>query len=575
MKTLISIIVLLSASLTGRAQNLTPAQKEADFRYLASMYSTYYAPVDWKRQLFNFDVLDIKPWLDKVAQTKSDLDFYDVCVAYVASLHDTHDHFSLPSDFTATLGFSVDVYDGVLLIDSLNRIALTTDKFPFAIGDQLLSVDGRDAAQLLDDFAVYAVRGNPIATKRIAAALITSRSQSLIPHAVDVIGKSATVVIRRQGGSDETYNVPWITSGTPLTVGPVPSPKMTARAPRMTARDQFVAGTPSYMTELLNAQWSGVLNPDELALNGYGSRNPIFLSALANPNVHFTRRLGGNAADFFYSGTFTYEELTIGYIRIPSYSPASTTSALAQFEREIAFFNASTDGLIVDEMRNPGGSLCYGEDIAARLIPDYFHATGFRLRPFWTRVLGFYNAWISAKAVGASQTVIDQYEMLFKAMLNANQQSQTITDSLPLCTSSLLRAPRMDADGNVFAYKKPMMMLIDEFSTSTADSVPNMIRDANRAVLYGMRTNGAGGNNTNFDAGSYSEGVAGMTLALQTSAAKHLNPGYPYTDLIENTGVWPDITDDYMTKDNLLQGGAPFLSHVLQHMAAQVRTSNK
>ena len=106
------------------------------------------------------------------------------------------------------------------------------------------------------------------------------------------------------------------------------------------------------MTELLNAQWSGVLNPDELGLNGYGGRNPLFLDALGS---NFTRRLGGNASDFFYSGTFAYDELTIGYIRIPTYSPTSTAAALTQFEREIAFFNANTDGLIVDEMRNPGG----------------------------------------------------------------------------------------------------------------------------------------------------------------------------------------------------------------------------
>jgi hypothetical protein len=342
-----------------------------------------------------------------------------------------------------------------------------------------------------------------------------------------------------------------------------------AGAQRMTAREPYAQTAPDYMTELLNAQWSGVLNPDEVGVNGFGSRNPLFVNALGN--AHFTRRLGGNSADYFYSGTFSYEELTIGYIRIPSYSPASTTAALAQFGREIAFFNANTDGLIVDEMRNPGGNLCYGEDIAARLIPDYFRATGFRLRSYWSRIIAFYNSWINAKAAAASQQVIDQYELVYKAMLAANTQGQTITDSLPLCTSSLNRAPLMDVDGNVFAYKKQMMMLIDEFSTSTADSVPGMIRDANRAVLYGMRTDGAGGNNTTFDAGSYSEGFAGMTLALQTRKEKHLNGDYPYTDLIENTGVWPDLTDDYMTKDNLLQGGAPFLHNVLQHMAAQIR----
>jgi len=193
MKTFILSIILISASSAVNAQNLTPAQKEADFRYLASMYSTYYAPLDWKKQLFNFDALSIKPWLDKVAATTTDLDFYEVCVAYVAGLHDTHDHFSLPSDFFATLGFSVDIYDGVLLVDSINRTTLPSKDYPFTTGDRLISVDGRDMTMMLQDFANYAAWGNPIASRRLAAARITSRSQSLMPHATDVIGKSATV----------------------------------------------------------------------------------------------------------------------------------------------------------------------------------------------------------------------------------------------------------------------------------------------------------------------------------------------------------------------------------------------
>src|SRR6058998_535339 len=69
-------------------QGLTPAQKEADFRYLASLYSTYYAPLEWKKQLFGFNALNLKPWLDRVAMTTTDLDFYELCVEYVASLND-------------------------------------------------------------------------------------------------------------------------------------------------------------------------------------------------------------------------------------------------------------------------------------------------------------------------------------------------------------------------------------------------------------------------------------------------------------------------------------------------------
>src|SRR5215470_2847147 len=182
MRKLILATILFSVSIASPAQNLSLEQKNADFKYLASLFSTYYAPLDWKKQVFKFDALNIQPWLDRVAQTKTDLDFYEVCVSYVASLNDTHDHFTLPSDFVASIGFTVDIYDGVLLIDSINRTTLPAKDFPFAIGDQLVSMDGRDAQALLQDFSVYAsYSANKSAMMRSAASRITSRPQTVMP----------------------------------------------------------------------------------------------------------------------------------------------------------------------------------------------------------------------------------------------------------------------------------------------------------------------------------------------------------------------------------------------------------
>ena len=232
MKKLITVVAFTLAftlaSYPALAQGLTPAQKESDFRYLASLYSTFYAPRDWKNQLFGFNALNLKPWLDRVALTTTDLDFYELCVEYVASLNDTHDAFSLPSDFFATLGFGVDIYDGVLLIDTLNRTVLPASTYPFTIGDELVSVDGVDAEQLLRGFAKYAPQGNQVSTRRMAAQRITSRPQSRMPHASD-LGETATVLIRRQNGNFETYTIPWVKTGTPVRVGPVPLPQFFGR----------------------------------------------------------------------------------------------------------------------------------------------------------------------------------------------------------------------------------------------------------------------------------------------------------------------------------------------------------
>jgi len=563
MKKLAILFVLCVAGVTAPAQNLTLAQKQSDFQFLASLYATYYSGYDWKKELFGFDALNLKPWLDRVKASTTDLDFYEVCVEYVASLNDTHDAFSLPSDFVARLGFTTDVYDGVLLIDSLNRTLLPQAAFPFTIGDELVSVDGIPVEQLLKDFAKYATQGNPLSTKRLTAARITIRPQSVMPHATDV-GGTASVVIRRQNGDLETYVIPWSKTGTPLEVGPVPSPKL-----RRPESAPLAVKEPDYMAELEKARFSGVLHAEDLGLNGYGSRNPLFLNAL--PALKFTRRLGGAAADFYYSGTFQFAEFRIGYIRVPTYAPPSQAVALQQLEQEIAFMNTNTDGLIVDEMHNTGGNLCFGQEVARRLIPYQFQATGFALRPFWTRVLGFYNSMIAAKAANAPQDVIQQYEQDFNEMLAANQQGRLVTNPLPLCSSSLTRDPATDQSGNVIAYKKPIVMLIDEFSTSTADSVPSMFQDAHRGLLYGMRTNGAGGNNTSFDAGPYTEGVTGMTLALQVRKGPIRTPDYPTTAYIENVGVRPEWIRDYMTKDNLLQNGAPFVKAFLDGMASYIR----
>ncbi len=476
----------------------------------------------------------------------------------MASLNDTHDHFTLPSDFVARLPITADVYDGKVLIETINRTPLPQATYPFEVGDEIVSVDGKSVEQWLSEFAKYAAFANPISTRRLAATRTISRVQALMPHAPDV-GDSATVVVRRQSGAMETYTIPWQKTGTPLEVGPL------AKAPTPRAS----ADTPDYMRLLEETRWSGVGEQGSLTgVLNFGSRTPIFAAGLPST---FTQRLGTKSADFFYSGTFKYEELTLGYIRIPSYAPPSTSVASQQFQGEIDFMNANTDGLIVDEMRNTGGNLCFGEDIATRLIPYPFQATGFQLRAFWTRVLGFYNSYISARDGGAPPAIVAQYQLVYNALADANAKLRGLTEPVPLCTSSLNRGPAIDPAGNVIAYRKPLMLLIDEFTVSTADSVANMIQSSYRGLLYGMRTDGAGGNNTTFDAGPFSEGTAGMTIGIQTRPRPFTIPGYPTSIYIENVGVQPDVVSDYMTRENLLQNGAPFVNSFLARMAAHVR----
>ena len=556
-KTLIRSIAGLLFTAPFLLAQLTPAQRDQDFRSMAAQYAKSYAPYEWKRQFVDFDLYNIKPWLARVAAVKNDLDFYEIMVEYVASLRDTHDAFSLPSDFVASLGFGVDIYDGKVLIESINRTTLPIAKYPFVIADELVSVDDRPVEELLTAFAKYGTQGNPRSTRRITAGRIVTRSQSRNPHAVDV-GESAQVVIRRQNGNLETYTIPWNKTGTPLVAGPVPAPSISAAK---ASKKPAIAGLPGEPEDALLAefervnqeiQWGGVDN--DTGLLNYGSRTPIF----ALP-TGFQQRLGRVSSDFFYSGTYQAQGRTIGYIRIPNYAPPSIALATTQLQTELAYFQANTDALIVDQMRNTGGSLCFGETVATNLIPYRFQATAFLIRPFWARVSVFYNQWQNAKTLGMEQWVIDTYQILYQQVGSAYRENRGLSGATSLCASTIEREPARDRNGAIIAYTKPILMVIDEFSTSTADSVPAMFQEAKRGTLFGYRTNGAGGNNTTYEAGKYGEGLSGMTLALQVRATPVSVPGYPTTNIIENVGVHPEIVEDYMTKENLLTQGKPFV----------------
>jgi len=159
-------------------------------------------------------------------------------------------------------------------------------------------------------------------------------------------------------------------------------------------------------------------------------------------------------------------------------------------------------------------------------------------------------------------------------MIAAYNTNRGNTDTVPLCTSNFQRPPAM-ANGRVIAYTKPLIMLIDEFSSSTADSVPAMLQDNQRGILVGTRTNGAGGSNSlnisSWQVGAYSEGTTGVTLSLMVRKNPVQIDGYPVTNYIENVGVRADVQLDFMTRDNLLQSGRPFLDAATAVLVQQLQ----
>jgi hypothetical protein len=603
-------VLLLCTAPLGFAQ-LTADQKVIDFMELAGLYAKNYAPYEWKRDVIHFDLYNLKPWLDQINLSKTDLEFYDICVNYVASLQDSHDEFTLPSDFFAYLHLDIDIYDGKTLIDGIDRFYLSSSKYPFQVGDELVSVDGKATQDLVQAYIPFAANGsgNPSSRKRLAADAITFREQFFFPRAHE-IGDSATIVVRRQNGNMETYTIPWDKSGTPITVvGPVGTPKsaapaiekppsvMRARAMRTAPRqpagsesneraqspnvlsdddqpdnppanpwgvwtgppDEAVQEeVPGYMQPLVDLQnMSALQTPFDFG--GFGNLTPVF-----NPPSGFQLRLGARSSDQFLSGTFPVGGKTVGFIRIPTMSPSSTSAALTQFATEIAFFQQNTSGLVIDVMRNGGGSLCYTESLERYLIPGPFRSIAYEIRAtqFWVEV--FSSSYYSAKANGAPQWVIDTYANYLADVRKAMSQNRGRTGDEPICGTTFDVSGVVDAQGKNAAFTKPILVLTDEFTLSAAEAFTMILQDAARSTTFGTRTDGGGGNPGSYTAGVYSEGQTRVTRTFVTRKNLVTTPGFPPSKYLENTGVYPDIVQDYMTKDNLLNGGKTFVTAVIQ-----------
>ena len=549
----IRLLPLLLVAVPAFAQ-LAPEQKLLDFQNVAALFSKRYAFWEWKQSAIRFDSLDLSPWIARINASKTDLEFFEICAEYVSSNQDGHTVFLLPSDFEATLPFDVDLYDGVILVDQIDRQALPAGEFPFSIGDELVSIDGVAAAEAAAKLRPFRGDGNPRTTMRNSLEFLVRRPQVLIPRAHEV-GDSANVVIRKQNGDLLSLVIPWTKSGTPYTqAGPSPVPKVTPKAAQ---------AAPHYLDTMRSLQQFRV--PRHRFSVGVDTLKPIF-----SMPAGFVQRLGAGKYDSIFSGTIpTSGGLTLGFLRIPDFEYVYTT----ELANEIKFLEANTDGLIIDVMRNPGGSGCITERILSYLNPGGFHSLGIKIRMTWDILQSLQWDVEDAIYFGADDAEIAALQQLVEQGKKAYSENRGFTTPMPLCSNSLDVDAARDKAGKDLAYTKPIMVLTDELSASAAEAFAAVMQDEKRALLYGMRTDGAGGAVNQFPAGVYMESYVSLAWSiLIRKTAVDSGTEFPAMPYIENIGVRPDRVDDYMTAANLLDNGRAFVNRIVTVMEEYVRS---
>jgi C-terminal processing protease CtpA/Prc len=361
-------------------------------------------------------------------------------------------------------------------------------------------------------------------------------------------------------------------------IGPVPTPGMAVRGPRAAAGED----EPDYMKTLnemrnwkfqeegarLRTWTPSEENGESHWYLGSGGKTPVFSGGFPSS---FVQRLGRLTSDFHYSGTYTSGDLKIGYLRVPSFSPSNLAATVQELEREIDYFEKNTDGLVVDVMRNNGGG-CYMLDLAAHLIPYPFYFFGEEIRVTRSQLQSMKSAIDTARRANADQWIIDVYQSYLEHLEKAYAENRGRTGTIPACTQlGQAGPPLLDNQPAKIVYTKPLIVLIDEFSVSAADIFPAMMQDNARGPLVGMRSSGGGGSVSSWPVGIYSESTASCTNSLVVRKGPVSSPEYPTAAYVENIGAIPDIELRYMTRENLLNRGQPFVEAFTKIIADRIK----
>ncbi len=544
MRTLSSLLVLtVSATLFGQ---ISMQQRVDDFTYLSSLLNRNYAPYEWKIKVSGFDMLDLEPWLKKVRDAKDDTEFYNICVDYVANLNDYNTFVTLPSDFEAYLGFTADLYDGKAIIESIDRGQLPSSRYAIALGDELLSIDGRSVESLINEYGKFVIDANPKATRRAAVDFLTYRLQAYMPASAD-IGVTSRVEILKADGSTVKLDLPWSKIGTPMQAGPLPDFTFADSTP---FHERFLAqldrGAQSRRVYRPVSEATETTLPE---VQSIGAVSPVY----ALP-ANFQTRLGRGRTDTIYSGSYESGGKKIGYLRISNFS--NSTTFFTQLDTEVAWLNDNTDVLVLDQMRDRLNSICAAERAAARFTGKPFLQPGFEVRATWTNVLNFELAVESAIDNGADDQTIRGLQSILKDLRAAFAENRGRTGPEPFCGTTIERPAAVDRNGRVISYDKPILLVTDELSS---DFFAATIKDAGKATQFGIRTRGSLGTGATLPGPAYTEMTVYVKDSLMTRAAAVKSPGYPDSAYVENTGVHPEIVEEYMTMENYRRRGAPFV----------------
>ena len=226
--------------------------------------------------------------------------------------------------------------------------------------------------------------------------------------------------------------------------------------------------------------------------------------------------------------------------------------AVAEFTRDVALFESTTDALVIDQNNNPGGSVFYLYSLVSTLATQPMHTALHRMSITQADVLSALQqidqlAQIKndADAQKAFQpTDLDGYPASYEfAQFTLNYSRFIVSEwnAGRKLTNPYWIAGVDQINPAATHYSKPILLLTNHLDFSGGDFFPATMQDNKRVTILGSRTAGAGGYVNDIQV---QNNIGVDKFRCTESIAERINQ-----NPIENLGVTPDI-DYEMTADD-------------------------
>lgn len=540
-KLLLALTVSLFPYLAFAAGNDELAKKNRmikDVEFIQNTLEITYAPAEWKKEYCGWDLgmqASIAKKLIMNTENITTKQYQRILRDFLYTTRDYHMSVGFHSTESAKLPFQVCGSQGRYFFVSIIREDMPKSKYPFNVGDELVTFDGKLTDKAIKEFKKTEERkANPDTDQAFAEVRLTSRtarSGIYVPQGIVTIGV-------RKKGSDviENYEVKWDYK-----------PEKMTNHYGLLAYDEEYDRSPRRMPGLVKMRMDPLYTlmdrfPDPSEGRNHDMGSPTgFLPYLG-------KRVWTSKADFpFHAYIYkTPNNKIVGYVRIATFSPPDPEVDIKEFKQLISKFQKETEGLIIDICNNPGGIdfYMYGilsmlTDKPLKLLLEREMITYDRMADYLDMIEELSKAKTDEEAIElfdegdtffelpVNLAFVQNYMKYTQNVVDAWNSGKNITELLSPHGMEYIK-PHQTA-----RYNKPILVLTNHRSISCGDFFPAILQDNKRATIMGSRTAGAGG---------YVKRIEfpnryGVSFFRTTGSIAYRSDMKP----LENLGVTPDI----------------------------------